>query len=102
MMLGTANVAANSVDQRLNWERLASEANLTEAQIAQIRKALPSAGQVREVSAEAAWWSVGGILASMLAAIGGALVGAGPALSLRGISWSRISFSRSQLPSPQG
>jgi len=102
MMVGTANASANaSLNDRVNWDRLAKEANLTEEQMIQVKNALPGASNSREVSAEAAWWSVGAMFISMLASIAGAIVGSGPSMMLEGISVRRTTVtSGSGMASP--
>lgn len=75
--VGSANVAA-SAGGSADWERAARRANLTDAQINQVRAELPAAARVQDVSAAAAWWSFAGVLLSLGAAIGGAVASAGP------------------------
>jgi hypothetical protein len=53
-----------------------------EAPDAARRAADAEAGQATDLAASAAWWAVLGTLLSMAAAVGGALVGAGPTLRL--------------------
>jgi len=76
--VGSANAAANMDRAPTNWEASARRANVSDAQINQMRADMPSAARVQEVSGEAAWWSFAGVLVSMLAAIGGAVASAGP------------------------
>jgi hypothetical protein len=76
-VVGTANVAANATNPPADWEAAARRAGLTEAQINQMRAELPSQARVQDASAAAAWWSLLGILVSLLAAVGGAVTGAG-------------------------
>lgn len=77
-VVGTANVAANAAAPPANWEQAARQAGLTDAQLQQMRAELPTAEQAQGASAEAAWWSLLGVALSLAAAIGGAVVGAGP------------------------
>jgi len=49
----------------------------------------------------AAWWTFGGILLSMLAAISGAFTGAGPNLRLVGFGWRSVLASRQHTGSPR-
>lgn len=77
LAVGSANVAAPA-NLPADWEQAARRANLTEAQINQMRADLPPATRVQDVSAEAAWWSFAGILLSLGAAVGGAVASAGP------------------------
>jgi hypothetical protein len=84
MALGAGNVAASSI--RVDWERLAQQTNLSQEQIDEVRAAMPTAAQAREMGSEAAWWTLGGIIFSMVASIAGALVGAGPTLVFRGVA----------------
>lgn len=96
MMVGSANPAgASHLNERVNWDRLAKEANLTEQQVIQVKNALPGASHSREVTAEAAWWSVGGMFISMLASIAGAVVGSGPSMMLEGLSVRRTTATSS-------
>ncbi len=100
-MMGMSTTAAASRDtfsamSPAEWDRLGRQAGLTDEQIRQLRTAAadPQA-EVRRVAEDprtaavatsTAWWAFVGTLASILAAIGGALVGAGPSPLLRGIS----------------
>lgn len=85
MAVGSANVAANAAPQTGNWEQAARRANLTDAQMNQIRAEMPTAARVQDVSAEAAWWSFAGVALSLAAAIGGAVLGAGPNPAFGGV-----------------
>lgn len=85
MVVGSANAAATATQGNVNWERVAQNANLSQQQIEQIRNEMPTGDQARSIGAEAAWWSLAGVIVSMAAAIGGALMGAGPGLRLRGV-----------------
>lgn len=82
MAIGAANATGN-FDQRIDWNRVGQQSKLSQDQIEQVRNALPSAAQAQAIGTEAAWWAVGGIVVSMLAAVAGALVGSGPTLVLR-------------------
>ncbi|RUL87806.1 DUF2188 domain-containing protein [Tautonia sociabilis] len=57
-----------------------ADLGLTEGQIADLRQAQAAGGDIRATSA--AWWTFAILVASMIASIAGALVGAGPQLSL--------------------
>lgn len=86
LAVGSAQVAATGIEAGpSNWEQAARRAGATEAQINQMRADLPTAARVQDVSAQAAWWSFAGILVSMLAAIGGAVAGAGPNPAFGGV-----------------
>lgn len=99
MLIGAANAATGV--ERVDWQRVAKNSNLTDEQIAQVRQAMPSAAQARSMSTEAAWWSFAGIVLSMLAAIGGALLGAGPSLGFQGVAFQRTTtVQQTQMPSP--
>ena len=83
-VLGAASTpAAQQAVQRLSADDLRNM-GLTQEQINQVQARLQNAaaGQGAEQplgqSAEAVWWTVGGIVLSLLAAVGGALVSAGP------------------------
>ena len=81
--LRAANVLASADPQTVDWERAARDSGITREQIDKMRASMPTAAQVRDASKEAAWWSFAGLLASLGAAIAGALVGAGPTPFLR-------------------
>lgn len=100
MAIGAGNVAASSI--RVNWDQLARDANLSQEQMNQVRDAMPSAAQARAMGSEAAWWTLGGIVVSMLASIAGALVGAGPTLVFRGMALRPTVIQRHDpgMPSP--
>lgn len=87
--VGSANVAANAAPQAGGWEQAARRANLTDAQINQMRAEMPAAARVQDVSAEAAWWSFVGIALSIAAAVGGAVAGAGPNPAFGGVLFRR-------------
>jgi hypothetical protein len=89
LAVGSANVAANVENVPPTWEQSARRAGLTEAQINQMRAEMPTAAQVRDVSANAAWWSFAGIVLSLGAAIGGAVLSAGPNPAFGGIIFRR-------------
>jgi hypothetical protein len=78
-------------------------AGVSQEQVDKLREKLQSfPSEVRQVAqspfvAQAAWWSVGGIFLSMLAAVGGALAGSGPTFILRRISLTRV---RAANPAP--
>lgn len=82
MILGSANIAANSTgnlnNMPSNWETAAQRANISQAEIDRLRAELPTRAEVQNVSAQAAWWTFGGVVLSLAAAIGGAVVSAGP------------------------
>jgi len=93
-LAGAAPAAANVNDAA--WERSARQANVTDAQITQMRSSMPTAEQARDTSARAAWWAFGALMASMLASVGGAVMSAGP----RPI-FGAVTFRR-QVPHPMG
>lgn len=76
--LRAANVVGEAAPADMNWQAAAREAGFTQQQINQIRAEIPNASRIQEYSTEAAWWSFAGLLISLGAAIGGALLGAGP------------------------
>jgi len=82
-VLGASNLAASAQGRSVDWERVARENQLSQEQVDKIKAALPTGEQVRARSSEAAWWSLAGIVLSMLAAIGGSLAGSGPTPLLR-------------------
>ncbi len=79
-VVGTANVAANATQPQppANWEEAARRAGLNQDQVNRMRAELPTQAQVQSSSAAVAWWSLAGVVVSLLASIGGALTGAGP------------------------
>lgn len=85
-LLGTSDAARTG---RIDWGTVGRDAGLSQEQINRIRTTLPGTADLRAQAPEAAWWSVAGILLSMLASIGGALVGSGPTPLLRGIAIRR-------------
>lgn len=90
LAVGSANVAATGTEGAPGgWEQAARRAGATDAQINQMRAELPTAARVRDVSAQAAWWSFAGIALSLAAAIGGAVAGAGPNAAFGGVLFRR-------------
>lgn len=72
-MLGVANVASSQV--AVDVDRVTQEVQgLTPAQIEELRANVRS----HVDPAKAAWWTFGGMVLAMIAAIGGAFLGAGP------------------------
>ena len=69
MLIGSANAVADVAPKRINWDRAAEDAGLSEAQLDKLRGALPSAEQARAMGTEAALWSLAGIVVSMAAAM---------------------------------
>jgi hypothetical protein len=76
---GGIRLAGATADAAVTTERLRQGAGLTEAQAQEVQKVL---GETRPISTDdakqAAWWTFGAAALSLLAAIGGALAGAGP------------------------
>lgn len=90
LAVGSANVAAAGAETSpAGWEQAARRAGATDAQINQMRAELPSAARVQDVSAQAAWWSFAGVALSLVAAIGGAVAGAGPNPAFGGVLFRR-------------
>lgn len=89
-----ANRAAGTITAA-DLERAGRQAGFTDEQIRQLSAAAPVQGadvrnlaadpRTQQLASSAAWWAFGGTLLSMLAAIGGALVGSGPSPLLRGL-----------------
>lgn len=88
-VVGTANVAANATQPPANWEQAAQRAGLNQDQVNRLRAELPTTARAQGASAEAAWWSLAGIVVSLLAAVGGAVSGAGPTPALGGFLFRR-------------
>jgi hypothetical protein len=72
-------------DAAANWEDAARRAGMSQEQVNQIRTNMPNAEQVREYSAQAAWWALANFALSLAAAVGGAVLGAGPTFQLSGV-----------------
>lgn len=99
-LAGVARLGGAAVDPAggQNWDQLARQAGVPQEQIDQWQANLRDAPQnvaaaandpqnqrqAAEAVAEGTWWTLGGLVLSMAAAIGGALLGAGPSLHLAG------------------
>jgi hypothetical protein len=90
-LIGIANSPATAaVIDRLP-ERELREAGISQEQINRLRqKATNWKNEIRETAQdpriqEAAWWALGGIFLSMIAAVSGAVLGAGPTLWIAGV-----------------
>lgn len=79
-MMGTATVS----NPQAQAGQLTEGLNLSEEQMTQFQENFEGALQTGS-AAGAAWWTFAGMLLSMIAAVGGAIVGAGPHLALRGM-----------------
>jgi hypothetical protein len=87
-VLETANAVTNAAGS--DWERVAHDAGVSQDQINQMRAKMPSVGVldqavVHDRATRAAWWSLVGMMLSMVAAICGTLAGSGPTPYLRGL-----------------
>jgi len=97
-MMGMAAMASNNRDMinqmtPADWNRIGKEAGLSQEQIDRFRAQMPtSVAELRQAAEDpevhqratmTAWWTFFGTLFSMIAAIGGALAGAGPSLVFR-------------------
>ncbi len=94
-MVGVATVGSTTANQ-VNWEAEAQKQGVSQEQINEWRnKASQAPDKVkaaaqdpqnqqaaREAATRVSWWAFGGAFLSMLAAAGGALLGAGPSLRL--------------------
>ncbi|HEY1189246.1 MAG TPA: hypothetical protein VGE74_16460 [Gemmata sp.] len=89
LAVGSAQVAVTGPQGPPSWEQAARRAGATDAQINQMRADLPTAERVQDISAQAAWWSFAGVLLSLLAAIGGSVLGAGPNPAFGGVLFRR-------------
>jgi hypothetical protein len=90
LAVGSANVAASGVESMPGgWEQAAHRAGLNDAQVARMRAEMPTAARARDASAQAAWWSFAGVALSLAAAIGGAVMGAGPNPAFGGVLFRR-------------
>lgn len=114
-LVGMSTIAQTAGTQDLtlrDWEDAARRANLPQAQIEQWRQQMANAPataeravrdpQNQEAAAaamtSAAWWSLGGVLLSMIAAVAGAVAGAGPTFYLLRLAQTgRVSVAR-QVP----
>lgn len=95
-VVGMASVAANTDAQ--SWEEAARRAGVPQERIDEARESAKNApadarrasedpvtqAVAAESATRAAWWAFAGTLFSMLAAVGGAVVGSGPAFRLIG------------------
>jgi hypothetical protein len=80
-MLGVANIV--SEQQAIDWDRLTSGiTDLTAEQREQMRQNMRQSLD-SDAAGEAAWWTFGAMALSMLAAICGAVLGAGPSPMFR-------------------
>jgi hypothetical protein len=89
LAVSSANVAANAPATPADWERVARRAGVTDAQINQMRAEMQSEARVQDVSTQVAWWSFAGVVVSLLAAVGGALLSAGPSPAFGGFIYRR-------------
>lgn len=90
-MLQIANVAGTTASgaSEETWQQMAQRAGVSQDQIDQWAQQASATAQdpetqrqAKETATEATWWALGGTLLSMIAAVGGALVGAGPTFRL--------------------
>ncbi|MEX2175027.1 MAG: hypothetical protein WD872_11740 [Pirellulaceae bacterium] len=105
-MLEVANVAGQAAENTSTdtWQTMARNAGISQTQIDQMQEntatatadarqaATDPANQeaAQEVATQATWWTLGGTALSMVAAIGGALMGAGPTFRVLTTSvWQR-------------
>jgi hypothetical protein len=89
-MIGMTNVVQSSTN--ITLEEAARRAGVSQTQIDQWRSSVANAPraaadpenqrQAANAATQASWWTLGGTLLSILAAVAGAIVGAGPALRL--------------------
>jgi hypothetical protein len=100
-MVGVATAAGSITDT--NWREAARRAGISDEQIAAMQRAtqpamadatavqesVPTKEEVSESATQAAWWTLGGTLLSMLAAIGGAILGAGGKFELLALGVAR-------------
>jgi hypothetical protein len=116
-LVGMSTISQVAGTQNLtlqDWESAARRANVPQAQIDQWRAQINTAPEAAaraandprnqeaaaNVATAAAWWSLGGVLLSMLAAVLGALAGAGPVVYLmRFAQANRVVVSRQVSPS---
>jgi hypothetical protein len=84
-ILGSMRPILANPNNTVSAERMRSEVGLTDDQVQRYEAMVRDPQRLAaETSApEAAWWAFAGVAASLLAAIGGGLVGAGPELTLR-------------------
>ena len=110
-MMQTANVASN-VSQE-NWQQFARAAGVPADQLetwtAQAsatardpQQQAEAREQAQETATYASWWTLAGTVLSMIAAVGGALAGAGPTFRLLPLHGSFRHFSTSSHAMPRG
>jgi len=90
-MMQVANVAGVSNSQQ-DWQSVARSAGVPQETIQQWEQQAATAAdraddpdaqrQAHDTATQATWWTLGGVVLSLLAAIAGALVGAGPTFRL--------------------
>jgi hypothetical protein len=115
-MVGMANVATATTRNTTteDWEAAARRAGVPQTTInewrqkatgapADTRRAVEDPANQRaavEAATQATWWTLAGTLLSMAAAVGGALVGAGPRFRLRaiGVSTHRAEYEERRNP----
>ena len=98
-MVGTsyAGVAAESAGAQ-NWQTGARQAGVSQEQINQWQQTAgnatagntaegASAEEASDTAAAVAWWTLLGVILSLAAAVGGAIVGSGPSFRLLGVSY---------------
>ena len=85
--MDVANVSANTDDAQ--WQRMARAAGVSEEQLdewsaaaADPQNQAAAAEETQEAATHATWWTLAGTVLSMIAAIAGAIVGAGPTFRL--------------------
>lgn len=91
-----------------DWEAAAQRAGVPQERLAEMRRAARDTAEsaregvndptnreaVREGAMQASWWTLLGTLLSMGAAVGGALMGAGPTLRLRSTATTGVTVAR--------
>jgi hypothetical protein len=95
-----ANAAGNASDQ--TWQRMAMAAGVSQEQIDQWTNQAANRADdadvqeaAQDTATQAAWWSLVGVVLSIAASIGGAVLGAGPDFQLAGVGVVRRTTSRS-------
>ena len=93
-MMGVASVGATAMQGvNQNWETLARQAGVPPERIEEMREQATATAQdpqtqeqAADVAMQASWWTLFGVMLSMVAAALGAFLGAGPRVRLLGVA----------------
>ena len=98
-MVGTsyAGAAAESAGAQ-NWQTGARQAGVSQEQINQWQQTAVTAEEASDTAAAVAWWTLLGVILSLAAAVGGAIVGSGPSFRLLGVAYPGVHSRMPQRP----